>query len=181
MPRPLSCPVCRVTLPEGGTHCPRCGLRIAALPRRPRRNAAAAAALQADAAGTPAAPAADSDDRLQLHVPALHSVRVAVLWGAAAGVALVGLAAAIAALVSHGHDFGVALSNAMVLAGGSAIAAAVFLGGVRVSRLLGDVELMREKALHGPRAYAHHHLRLSMAAAGIVPLGLGIALAFALH
>jgi hypothetical protein len=32
----LRCPVCRIDLPEDGTHCQRCGLRVAALPRRPR-------------------------------------------------------------------------------------------------------------------------------------------------
>ena len=37
----LRCPVCRIVLPEDGTHCPRCGLRVAALPRRPRPEGAA--------------------------------------------------------------------------------------------------------------------------------------------
>src|SRR5205807_6020742 len=46
----LSCPVCRVHLPADGTHCPRCGLRVAALPRRGPVTAADADADPAAAA-----------------------------------------------------------------------------------------------------------------------------------
>jgi hypothetical protein len=163
MPRGLSCPLCRVALPAGGTHCPRCGLRIAPLERRRKPQDVQAALAAAADAGTPvAAPR--------------HSLRTAMLLGAMGGVLLVGLAALIAFAVTRGHAYAVALSNAAFFTGGITMTLAVVLGGVRVSRLLGDVELMKQKA-RGEQQRAPGHVRAGFATAAALPLALAVVLA----
>ncbi len=162
----LVCPMCRRALPEGDTHCPRCGLRIAALDRPRRRHRAEAEAL-AQAAGAPGATAPPS-------------ARSAVLLGVAAGVALVAAAALIAWAVSRGNAFATAMSNAAFFIGGSTATLAVVLGGVRVSRLLGDVELMKRKA-RGERRSAPVHIRLGMGTAAALPLAVAVVLAAVAH
>jgi hypothetical protein len=159
----LVCPMCRKALPEGDTHCPRCGLRIAALPRRRDRLAEARAAGAVIDEGPPL------------------SVRAALLLGLGGGVLLVGLAALIALLVTHGSAFPTALSNAAFFTGGITMTIAVGLGGIRVSRLLGDVDLMRKRALGGGRHAAHDHVRLGFATAAMLPLAVAIALAAVAH
>lgn len=160
----LFCPMCRKALPEGETHCPRCGLRIAALPRRKDRLAEArTAGAVAEVTGPPL------------------SVRAALLFGAGVGVLLVGLAALIAFLVTHGSAFPTALSNAAFFTGGITLTLAVGLGGIRVSRLLGDVELMRKRALGGGRRAAHDHVRLFLATAAVLPLAVAVGLAVGAH
>jgi hypothetical protein len=170
MARALFCPMCRRNLPAGATHCPRCGLRIAALERRPRnrdvQSALATATDSGAAAGAAATPIA---------------VRTALLLGAAGGVLLVGLAALIALLVTHGHAYAVALSNAAFFTGGVTMTLAVVLGGVRVSRLLGDVELMKRRAIEGGQRVAHDHVRLGFATAAALPLAVAVGLAVVAH
>jgi len=168
MARALFCPMCRRNLPAGATHCPRCGLRIAALERRPKnRDVQSALAAGADS-GTAAAAAP-------------IAVRTALLLGAAGGVLLVGLAALIALLVTHGHAYEVALSNAAFFTGGVTMTLAVVLGGVRVSRLLGDVELMKRRAIEGGQRVAHDHVRLGFATAAALPLAVAVGLAVVAH
>jgi hypothetical protein len=158
----LVCPMCRRPLPEGDTHCPRCGLRIAALDR-PKRNVVAADGVVEELVGAPL------------------SVRAALLLGVAGGVVLLGLAAAIALVVSRGNAFATALSNAAFFTGGVTMTIAVALGGIRVSRLLGDVELMKKRARGGGLRAAHDHVRLGFATAAVLPLAVAIGLAAAAH
>jgi hypothetical protein len=166
MPRPLSCPVCRIDLPAGDTHCPRCGLRIAALPRRPRR-----AAAVTDAATSAA---------VQVDEPPL-SIAQALGRGALGGMALVLLSAVVALVVTRGNAFAAGMSNATFFAGGVAVTVAVALGGLRIRRLLGDVETMRRRALRGGDKLAHDHIRLAVAVAGALSLAVAVALAVVAH
>ncbi|HXA29730.1 MAG TPA: hypothetical protein VN193_13400 [Candidatus Angelobacter sp.] len=165
MPRPLSCPVCRIDLPEGDTHCPRCGLRIAALPRRPRHAVAADASTSAavDSAGAPL------------------TVAEALSRGALGGVALVLLSALVALVVTRGNAFAAGMSNATFFAGGVTVTAAVVLGGLRIRRVLDSVETMRRRALHGPDRLAHDHVRLAVAVAGGMALVVAVVLAVVAH
>jgi hypothetical protein len=166
MSRPLSCPVCRVDLPAGDTHCPRCGLRIAPLPRRPRGAVAVADASSGTAVDTAGAPL---------------SVAEALGRGAAAGLALVLASALVALAVTRGSGFLAGMSNATFFAGGIAVTVAVALGGLRIRRLVGDVETMRRRALRGGDRLAHDHVRLAIATAGVVPLAVAVALAVVAH
>jgi hypothetical protein len=159
----LVCPMCRRALPEGETHCPRCGLRIAALDRPSRRHREQAEAVGLTGAGAPSL-----------------SARDAVLYGLAGGVALVAAAAVIAWAVSR-DAFATAMSNAAFFIGGSTLTLAVVLGGVRVSRLLGDVELMKRKARGEGRRAAPAQLRLGLGTAAALPLAVALALAFVAH
>ena len=162
MARPLSCPVCRINLAAGETHCPRCGLRIAALERRPRREADAAI----DAIAQPAPP---------------PGIREAMRLGALAGMALVAAAAAIAFAVTRGSEYAAAFSNAAFFIGGSTMTLAVVLGGVRVRRLVGDLDLMRRRARGGGVHSAPDHIRVGVATAAALPLAVAIALAVVAH
>jgi hypothetical protein len=170
----LFCPWCRRPLPEGDTNCPRCGLRIAPLERR--RNADVESALAADGGGAAAGAAAAGGA-----AAGPLSLRTALLLGAAGGAALVGLAAAIAAVFTRGAAFGVALSNSAFFTGGAAMTLALVLGGVRISRLVGDIEQMKARARGVPSHAAHDHVRLCVATAAAVPLGLALVLAAAAH
>jgi hypothetical protein len=167
MPRGLSCPLCRIALPAGGTHCPRCGLRIAPLERRPKPKDVQVAIAAAADAGTPVA-------------ASQGSLRTAVLVGTLGGVLLVGLAALIAFAVTHGHAYAVALSNSAFFTGGITMTLAVVLGGVRVSRLLGDVELMKQRA-RGEQQRAPDHVRAGFATAAALPLVVALVLAAMAH
>jgi hypothetical protein len=168
MARPLSCPVCRISLPAGGTHCPRCRLRIAPLERRPKnRDLAAALEAAGDSGGVPGT--------------APLSMRAALLLGLAGGLLLTGVAAVIALVVTRGHTDAAAMSNSAFFTGGVTMTLAVVLGGVRVSRLLGDVELMKQRARGGGLRAAHDHVRLGFGTAAALPLLLAIALAAAAH
>jgi hypothetical protein len=164
MARPLSCPVCRLNLPVGGTHCPRCGLRIAALERRkPSKadmEAIAAAAIR------PRPPI---------------TARQALLWGTAAGVVLVALAAVIALAVTRGNAFAAGMSNAAFFTGGIVMTIAVVLGGVRLRRWVGDIEMMRRRALGGGLRAAPDNVRLGVATAAVILLAVALALALVAH
>jgi hypothetical protein len=164
MPRPLSCPVCRIDLPDGGTHCQRCGLRIAPLPRRPRK--------AATASGTDATSAAAIDGTAPP-----FGLPEALARGGLGGLALVALAALLAFAVTRGSGFVAGMSNASFFLGGIAVTTAVLLGGLRIRRLLGDVETMRRRALHGGERLAHDNVRLAFGAAGMLALGAAVALA----
>ena len=155
--------MCRKRLPDGATHCPTCGLRIAALDRAPRHKDLVDAGVLAGEQGPPL------------------SIRAALLLGAAGGVLLLGLSAVIALAVARGHEFGTDMSNAAFFTGGVTMTLAVVLGGVRVSRLLGDVELMKKKARGQGRQAAHDHIRLGLATAAALPLAVAIGLAAAAH
>lgn len=169
----LFCPWCRRALPEGETNCPRCGLRIAPLERR--RNRDVEAALDAEGPSGLARISAGASGSSPL------GVRTALLLGVAGGVLLAGLAALIALAVTRGHAFAVAMSNAAFFTGGITLTLAVVLGGVRVSRLLGDVERMKARARgEGIRA-AHDHVRLCVGTAAAVPLAVAIGLAATVH
>jgi hypothetical protein len=158
MARPLSCPVCRINLAPGGTHCPRCGLRIAALERRPLSDA-------------------DVDALAEAAPGMLEAMR----QGALAGMALVAAAAVIAFAVTRGSQYAAAFSNAAFFIGGSTMTLAVVLGGVRVRRLVGDLDLMRRRARGGGVHAAPDHVRVGVATAGALPLAVAVALAFVAH
>ncbi|TMC51029.1 MAG: hypothetical protein E6J14_00850 [Chloroflexi bacterium] len=150
----LACPVCRVHLPAGGTHCPRCGLRVAALPRR----------------GPVAAADGDAD-------PAAAGGAVDWHWvgarGGAAGAAIV-LAAVVVGLAVGvpRRQFLTVVDNAATAAGMAAVVLAVILGGVRISRWAGGVHRLRGD----PGGCARVEIRLAAGLAGIIPLALAVAL-----
>ncbi|HEV7678219.1 MAG TPA: hypothetical protein VGQ42_06590 [Candidatus Dormibacteraeota bacterium] len=160
MARPLSCPVCRINLATGGTHCPRCGLRIAALERRPPREA-------------------DADALAEIAPP--PGILDAMRQGALGGMALVVAAAVIAFAVTRGDQYAAGFSNAAFFIGGSTMTLAVVLGGVRVRRLVGDLELMRSRARGGGVHSAPDHVRVGVATAAALPLAVAVALAFVAH
>jgi hypothetical protein len=166
MARPLSCPVCRVDLPPGGTHCPRCGLRIAALPRRPRHrdltDADAATVAAVEAGGVPL------------------SLPQALARGALGGAGLVLVCAVIAFAVTR-DGFAAGMSNAAFFAGGITVTVALLLGGLRVRRLVGDLETMRRRALGGGEKLAHDHVRLAIATSGVLALAVAALLAAVAH
>jgi hypothetical protein len=164
MARPLSCPLCAVTLRDGETNCPRCGLRIAALPRR-QRNAGAATEPAADGAA----------------VQAPITVSQALARGALSGLALVAAAAIVALIVTRGNAFAAGWSNAAFFTGGVAMTVALALGGIRVRRIMGDLDTMRHRARHGPERYAHDHVRLAIAVAATMSLVAAIILALVAH
>jgi hypothetical protein len=166
MARPLSCPVCRIDLPAGDTHCPRCGLRIAALPRRPRR-----AAAVADASTSAAVDVAE---------PPL-TMSQALARGTLGGAALVVLSALVALVVTRGNAFTAGMSNATFFAGGVAVTVAVLLGGLRIRRVARDLETMRRRALSGGDKLAHDHVRLAIGLAGVLALAVAVALAVVAH
>jgi hypothetical protein len=166
MARPLACPVCRIDLPEGHTHCPRCGLRIAALPRRPRRAAAVADASTSAAVDVNDAPL---------------TMFEALGRGALGGAALIVLSALVALAVTRGSGFAAGMSNASFFAGGVAVTVAVVLGGLRIRRLGGDLETMRRRARRGGDKLAHDHVRLGIALAGALSLAAAVALAVVAH
>jgi hypothetical protein len=168
MARPLACPVCRITLPAGDTHCPLCGLRIAALPRRTRK-----ASSNVDIATDPAAGATTVDAPI--------SVLQALARGGVSGLALVAAAALVALVVTRGNAFAAGWSNAAFFTGGVAMTVALVLGGVRVRRIVGDLDTMRHRARHGPERYAHDHVRLAIAVAATVSLAAAVVLALAAH
>ena len=163
MARSLSCPVCRISLGDGETHCPRCGLRIAALPRRPR----------GAVAGDAGAAAGESEAPL--------SIAQALGRGALGGVALVLLSAAIALVVTRGDAFAAGMSNATFFAGGVVLTFALLLGGLRIRRLVGDVETMRRRALTGGERLAHDNVRIAFAVAGAMALSVAVLLAVVAH
>jgi hypothetical protein len=165
MARPLSCPVCRIDLPEGGTHCPLCGLRIAALPRRPRKGQAGVATT-ADGATAEPAPL---------------TLGEAMGRGALGGVALIAVSAVIAFAFTRGSAFAAGMSNATFFAGGIALTVALVLGGLRIRRIVGDVETMRRRALHGGEKLAHGHVRLAIGLAGGMCLAVALLLAVVAH
>ena len=110
------------------------------------------------------------------------SARAALLAGAAGGVILLGIATAIAYAVSRGNAFATTLSNSAFFTGGAAATVALALGGVRMSRLVGDVEQMKERARRGGALHAvHAHIRLGFATAAAVPIAVAIGLAAAAH
>jgi len=164
MARPLSCPVCRIALPEGGTHCSRCGLRIAALPRRPKH-------------------LSDADTQALAEVQAAHSLTMAqaLSRGAMGGAVLVLASALIALAVTHGNAFAAGMSNAAFFTGGVAVTLAVLLGGLRIRRLVGDIETMRRRALGGGQRLADDLVRLAIGVAGGLALVVAGLLAAVAH
>jgi hypothetical protein len=165
MARTLSCPVCQVDLADGATHCQRCGLRIAALPRRSRRGA----------------PATDPGTGGSLAAEAPLSLAQAMSRGVLAGLALIAAATVIAFAVTRGDAFAAALSNATFFIGGITMTAALLLGGIRIRRITGDVDAMRRRATQGPERLAHDRVRLAIATAAALPLLVAVILAVAAH
>ena len=166
MARPLSCPVCRINVPEGGTHCPRCGLRIAALPRR-RPKGLSDADVEALAA-------------IEAEGPSLTAAQV-LGFGVLGGIALVLLSALIALAVTRGNAFAAGMSNAAFFAGGITLTGALLLGGLRVRRLVGDLETMRRRAAGGGEKLAHDHVRLAIAISGVLALAVAGVFAAVAH
>src|SRR5579884_3646819 len=164
----LFCPVCRVHLPAGGTHCARCGLRIAALPRRPKNRDLSDADVEALAAAEAASGAP------------LTLVQ-ALIRGVLGGVVLVLLCSVIALVVTRGNALAAGMSNAAFFGGGIAVSVAVLIGGLRVRRLVGDIETMRQRALGGGQRLAHDHVRLAIGVAGVLALVVAGLLAAVAH
>jgi hypothetical protein len=161
------CPVCRARLSAGATHCPRCGIRLAALPR-PRR----------DRGGR-----AQSLPRWWRPPPVPRRPAEAIRLGLAGGAALLGLALLAAAVTRlAGGDPVAALGNASLLLGMLAFGAATLAGGLRLARpaptrpgRAGGPGLRR--LARGGSAWALW--RLSAAVAGTFPFGLFVVLAAA--
>jgi hypothetical protein len=159
------CPVCRAPLPPGATHCARCGIRVAALPRR-----------RGEVAGT-----APPGERPHLG-PGRPAEAVGL--GLAGGVTLLAVALLAAAVTRlAGGDAVAALGNASLLLGMLTFGAATLSGRPRPG---GPLPAGRRGAEGLPRRGAagtgagRGLLGLSMALAGALPFGLFVVLA-ALH
>ncbi|HEY2705754.1 MAG TPA: hypothetical protein VGL20_18900 [Candidatus Dormibacteraeota bacterium] len=158
----FDCPLCRARLDPGATHCARCGVRVAALERRPRVPRAAPARRRPPVPGSPAE---------------------AARLGLAGGVGLVGLAALVGLLTRLAGGDGLAgLGNASLLLGMATLGMSALLGGVRVSRWVeagrGGGERLRRRA-RGEAPDRRTLLRLGIAVAGAVPFVLFVVLAAA--
>ena len=144
-----SCPVCRIRLAPGQTHCPRCGLRVAPLERRRHGGQPGVAASR------PPPPARD-----------------VLLRGLAAGAALAVLCAVAGGLSSLAGRSGTAVAgNALFAVVALCVIGAALGGGLRVARW-GSAEGLRDRSLgrFGPG-------RTALLAAALVPLALLVALA----
>ena len=143
----LRCPVCGIALPEDGTHCPRCGLRVAALPRRPR-------------------PEGAPPPRRRL----AESPRAAALQGVRAGAIVVVLAAFAGVATRLGGGPGRAVAgDGLLVAAGLLVLAAVLLPGVYIAR-------WAEREVLAQRAAAAHRIdprrAFVLAAAAVCVVGL---------
>jgi hypothetical protein len=158
------CPLCRAHLSAGGAHCPRCGIRVAALPRR------------RDGDGrTPGAPGAPHRWRPP---PAPRRPAEAVRLGLAGGAALLGVALLAAAVTRlAGGDAVAALGNASLLLGMLCFGAATLAGSLRLTRPAPSARGRGGGPGRGGPAWALW--RLSAAVAGALPFGLFVGLAAA--
>lgn len=171
MPR-HDCPLCRALVPAESTHCPHCGIRVAALPRsRRHRNGMP---------GVPGVPGAPGRRRLP---PTPRRPAEAVRLGVAGGAALLAVAL-LAAGLTHlaGGDPVAALGNASLLLGMLAFGAATLAGSLRLTRPAPSRRGRgggpgRRPPAGGGSAWALW--RLSAAVAGALPFGLFVALAAA--
>lgn len=135
----LSCPMCRVKLAPGGTNCPRCGARVAALPRRPRPQRAAAV------------PGEDGDaGRIAAGVRTWAALN-ATARGLGLGVALV---AACGLLAGASHLLGgsayAAFGNGTLALGGFCVVSAALAGGIHIQRW-GEYAELRRRARDAAR------------------------------
>ena len=155
MPGRLSCPVCRVDLPVDGTHCPRCGLRVAALPRRPRPGRS------------------EGEDRPPRRRLLAAAPRTAALQGVAAGAAIVAALAALGLLAAAAGGPGRAIAGDGLFACLSALVlVAALMPGLHVSRWAAP-EVLRARAAAAHRVDPRRAAVLGAAAV----CGLGLVLA----
>ncbi|HEY6378431.1 MAG TPA: hypothetical protein VI316_04540 [Candidatus Dormibacteraeota bacterium] len=132
--RDTRCPLCRSPVPPAATNCPRCGARIATLPRRRR----------ADRVVTPAAAPAPRGE-------ARRAGLLAVAQGITAGLGLTAACALLAAAVHLGGGSAYAtFGDATLAAGGVCVCAAVLAGGVRLTRWgeYGEMRSRLERTRH---------------------------------
>jgi hypothetical protein len=147
-----SCPMCRARLQRDATHCPRCGIRVAALDRRPKHAIDTAVAR-------PASPLRGGATWALRLVAA--DVVVAAAWAIARG------------------GFLSALDTAAVVSGGLALCLAIALGGVRIFRW-GEYEDLR-RHVRGETGAGRGGMRISLALGGSACLVLALALAISGH
>lgn len=148
----LRCPVCRILLPEDGTHCPRCGLRVAALPRRPRPEGA---------------PPPRQWVAAEPRAAALQGVRAGAIAIVAA--AVIGIAVRIAG--GPGRAVG---GDALFAVVGLLVLAAVIMPGVHIARWA-EREVLEERARAAHRIDPRRAFVLAAAAVcavGLVALAL---------
>lgn len=137
----LSCPVDRTLLAEGATHCPRCGLRVAALPRR----------RGGDVAATERPP-----------VTTTEALRRGLLVGT--GLTALLVLAGVVTRLAGGSGSTVTGDGCLVVAGASVLGAA-FSGGVRFTRW-SDFEPLKERARSGGQLGP---TRVTLLSAALVP------------
>jgi len=150
----LQCPVDRTPLPEGGTHCPHCGLRVAALPPRRRRGAS----LEAADPGPP------------------PTAGAAALRGLVTGAALAAVLIVAGLLVrATGHDGAAVTGDGCLVVGGGAIVGAAVSDGIRITRWNQADELRRRVRSGGTLGPT----RVRLLAAALVPVIVVVVLAIA--
>jgi hypothetical protein len=140
--------MCRVYLPQDGTHCPRCGMRVAALPRPPRLDRPRRA------------PAITS------RMPALAAnPRRAALQGAGAGAIVVAVAALCGLVVGLAGGPGrAAAGDGLLGCGGLLVLVAVLMPGLHLARWA-EASVMRERATTAHRVDPRRAFVLGAAAA----------------
>jgi hypothetical protein len=148
-----SCPICRARLQRDATHCSRCGIRVAALDRRPKHGDAEAA------------------PRSQV-----SPWRGGLLWGLRLLAADIVVATAWA--IARGGFLG-ALDTAAVVSGGLALCLSVALGGVRIFRW-GEYEDLR-RYVRGEARAERANVRFGLAIGGASCLLVALALAITGH
>ena len=153
------CPLCRTPIPGGGTHCPRCNARVAALPRHARVPKADLPDLPTDLAepgqGGGIARAAG---RGALYGACLAAIAIVVGLGVRAA----------------GGDGNAAYGNLTLLAAGIWLCGAVAAGGLRLRRWADREEALAR--LQGASSIGTRRV-LCIAAAAVLFLASGVAAA----
>lgn len=150
-----TCPICRARLERDATHCLRCGIRVAALERRPAGDAAEGAVTAS-----------------------MSPVRRGVVWGT-----WLVLTAAVAAGVwglLRGNFLG-ALDTTAAVTGGAALCVAVAMGGVHIFRWHGEYDDLRDHGRGVTPASARQAVRVSLLVAGALSILLAAVLAIGGH
>lgn len=154
----VECPLCRIAILPGQSHCPKCGLRLDPMTNAERH------------------PGLDLPDERSR--PSGNDLAAVVRRGAVYGLGLLVVAAVLAAALRGSASYQLAFQNAVGIIGGLTLVIAFLMGGVRlgaVRRRL-DVEArMRSETPAAPAA------RILVAVAGAVPLGVALLLAVLLH
>ncbi|GAC1339376.1 MAG: hypothetical protein NVSMB29_06580 [Candidatus Dormibacteria bacterium] len=154
----VECPLCRIAILPGQSHCPRCGMRLDPITAAERH------------------PGLDlPDERTR---PTGADLAAVVRRGAVYGLGLVLVAAFLAIPFGRGSSYQLAFENAIGIIGGLTLVVAFLMGGIRLGAVRRRLDL---EARMRPETAAAPATRIVVGVAGAVPLGLALLLAVLLH